>query len=305
MRTRTRLIFIFLALIATSSALAQDVDVPDVPVPREDEALKMMALEALMSAPSERALPIVIRVLEGTDSDDMKESALFILSQIDHPDASEQLLKMATSASGELRFDAIRMIGISGGDAVNSLSAIYGSGDTDVREAVVEAYMIAGNSQGLYNIAVNAENNDDFEAAVEMLGAMGASDELSKIRESVGVSDAIINAYIISGDADALRELALDGSDLKQQANAIEALGIVGADDAESLLTQIYRDSDSEFIKEAALDGLLIGDFDDSVLQLYRATTNVSEKRELLQRLVMMDSDQVMDIIDETLAGDQ
>ncbi|MDH3274254.1 MAG: HEAT repeat domain-containing protein [Gammaproteobacteria bacterium] len=299
MRTYTRLILIFFALIAANSAAAQDGD--DI---RDDEALKMVALEALMSAPSERALPIVIRVLEGTGSDEMKEAALFILSQIDHPDASEQLLKTAQSANGELRRDAIRMIGISGGDAVDSLAEIFSSGDADVRKAVLEAYMIAGNSQGLYNIAVNAENNDDFEAAVEMLGAMGATDELSKIRERSGVSDAIITAYIISDDADAIRELALDGSDLEQQANAIEALGIVGADDAEALLTQIYRDSDSEFIKEAALDGLLIGDFDDSVLQLYRSSTSTAEKRELLQRLVMMDSDQVLDIIDETLAGD-
>jgi HEAT repeat protein len=300
MRNYTRLILIFFALIAANSAVGQDGN--DI---RDDEALKMVALEALMAAPSERALPIVIRVLEGNGSDEMKEAALFILSQIDHPDAGAQLLNIAQSAGGELRLDAIRMIGISGGDAVDNLAAIYNSGDADVREAVVEAYMIAGNSQGLYNIAVNAENNDDFEAAVEILGAMGASDELSKIRESAGVSDALINAYIISDDADALRELALNGSDLKQQANAIEALGIVGADDAEALLTQIYRESDSEFIKEAALDGLLIGDFDDSVLQLYRSSTSTAEKRELLQRLVMMDSDQVMAIIDETLAGDQ
>ena len=300
MRNYTRLILIFFALIAANSAVGQDGD--DI---KDDEALKMVALEALMAAPSERALPIVIRVLEGNGSDEMKEAALFILSQIDHPEAGAQLLNLAQSANGELRLDAIRMIGISGGDAVDNLAAIYNSGDTEVREAVVEAYMIAGNSQGLYDIAVNAENNDDFEAAVEMLGAMGASDELSKIRESAGVSDAIINAYIISDDADALRELALNGSDLKQQANAIEALGIVGVDDAEALLTQIYRDSDSELIKEAALDGLLIGDFDDSVLQLYRSSTSTAEKRDLLQRLVMMDSDQVMDIIDETLAGDQ
>jgi len=40
-------------------------------------------------------------------------------------------------------------------------------------------------------------------------------------------------------------------------------------------------------------------------LQLYRSSTSTAEKRELLETLVMMDSDQVMDIIDETLAGDQ
>lgn len=299
MRTYTKLILIFFALIAANSAVAQDDN--DA---RGDEALKMMALEALMSAPSERALPIVIRVLEGNGSDDMKEAALFILSQIEHPDASAQLVKMAQSESGELRLETIRMIGISGGDALNELSAIYASGDADVREAVLEAYLIAGNVEGIYDIAINAENNDDFEHAVEMLGAMGASDELKKIRESAGVSDAIIDAYMISDDADALRELALDGSDLQQQAKAIEALGVVGASDAEELLTKIYLDSESDFIKEAALDGMLIGGFDDSVLQLYRSSTDASEKRELLERLVIMDSDQVLDIIDEALAGD-
>lgn len=271
----------------------------------ENEELKMAALEALMAAPSERALPIVIRVLEGTGSDDMKEAALFVLSQIDHPDASAYLTKLARSGTGELRLETIRMIGINGGEALNELPAIYASGDSDIREAVLEAYLIAGDTKGIYNIAINAKNNDDFEDAVEILGAMGATDELKKIRESTGVSDAIIDAYIISGDADALRELALDSSDLQQQAKAIEALGIVGADDAEALLTQIYRDSDSELIKEAALDGMLIGDFDDGVLQLYRSSTDVSEKRELLERLVIMDSDQVMDIIDEALAGDR
>jgi HEAT repeat protein len=300
MYTQAKLILTLLAIFAASSSAAQSGNTES-----NDEELKMAALEALMSAPSERALPIVMRVLEGSGSDDMKESALFVLSQIDHPDASGYLLKMARSGTGELRLETIRMIGISGGDALNELSAIYASGDTDVREAVLEAYLIAGNVEGIYDIAINADDSNDFEQAVEMLGAMGASDELRKIRESAGVSDAIIDAYMISGDADALRELALDGSDLEQQAKAIEALGVVGASDAEELLTKIYQDSESDFIKEAALDGMLIGDFDDSVLQLYRSSTDASEKRELLERLVIMDSDQVLDIIDEALAGDR
>jgi HEAT repeat protein len=300
MYNQSKLILVLLAIFAASSSAAQNSSAES-----EDEELKLAALEALMAAPSERALPIVMRVLEGNSSDDMKESALFVLSQIDHPDASGYLLKMARSGTGDLRLETIRMIGISGGDALNELSEIYVSGDVDVREAVLEAYLIAGNVEGIYDIAINAEDNNDFEEAVQMLGAMGAHDELKKIRDSVGVSDAIIEAYIISGDADALRELALDSSDLEQQANAIEALGIVGADDAEALLMQAYRDSESEVIKEAALDGLLIGDFDDGVLQLYRSSTSTSEKRELLERLVIMDSDQVMDIIDETLAGDR
>ena len=51
----------------------------------DDEELKLAALEALMSAPPERALPIAERVLRGNGSDELKEGALFIISQIDRP----------------------------------------------------------------------------------------------------------------------------------------------------------------------------------------------------------------------------
>jgi HEAT repeat protein len=128
MYTQAKLILMLLAIFAASSSTAQSSNTES-----DDEELKMAALEALMAAPSDRALPIVIRVIEGNGSDEMKESALFILSQIDHPDASAYLTKLAQSGTGELRLDTIRMIGINGGDALNELSAIYASGDSDVR----------------------------------------------------------------------------------------------------------------------------------------------------------------------------
>ena len=97
----------------------------------EQDELKIAALEALISAPPERALPRVRKILEGNSSDEVKESALFILSQIDLPEAQMHFWSKqpGNQISGDLQTEAIQMIGI-GGDpeplsALSELSGIY------------------------------------------------------------------------------------------------------------------------------------------------------------------------------------
>ena len=58
-------------------------------------------------------------------------------------------------------------------------------------------------------------------------------------------------------------------------------------------------------VREAALEGLMIADDDEAVLELYRSSNDPAEKRELLQMLVNMDSEAVWSIIDETLEDGQ
>lgn len=300
MHTRLKLIFVLLAAFCASTGTAQDNDTA-----RDKEELQIAALEALMHAPEDRALPILMMVLDGNGSDELKENALFVLSQLDHPDATVKLLQVAHSGNGDLQLEAIRMIGINGEDAaLAGLADLYSAGDEDVREAVLEAYLIADDIEGVFNIAMNTQSEDEYEEAVAILAAMDAHEALSKLREAKGPSDALIGAYIISDNDAELRKLALDGSDIELQIEAIEALGIVGADGADTVLVEIYRSTASEDVQEAALEGLLIGDYDDAVLALYRATNNVAEKRDLLEALVIMDSDSVMDVIEEALRGD-
>jgi len=115
----------------------------------------------------------------------------------------------------------------------------------------------------------------------------------------------MIEAFAISGDYESLRELALDGSDVERQAHAIEALGIVGGDEVDRTLMEIYRGSASSDIRESALGGMLISGYDAGVLELYRGSDDIDEKRELLEMLAIMDSDLVFDVIDEAFAGDR
>jgi HEAT repeat protein len=306
MNTPTKMTVALLALIAMSASYAQS-DVSEANDTADtSEALKIAALEALIVAPPERALPLVTKVLDSNNNNEIKSRALFILSQIDLPEARQQLLDVAKTGDDELRQEAVRMIGIGGdADALAGLADMYNSGDENMREAVLEAYLIAGDTQAVANIAASAKNADEFENAVHMLGAMGAQDELRALRSNGVFPHVLIEAFAISGDLESLRELALDGSDTQRQANAIEALGIVGGDDVDQTLMQIYQGTDSAEIRESALSGMLISGYDEGVLELYRASDDVGEKRELLEMLTIMDSDRVFEVIDAALAGDR
>lgn len=302
MKTLARIVFFTSVLLFASTGLAQ-TDVDDVSEVRDvNEELKLAAIEALITAPDDKALPLVSKVLAGNHSNEVKEAALFILSQISNPEAESTLLKFATEESGELQLEAIRMIGIGGGAGMSNLKGIYDSGNSEAREAVLEAFMIAGDKQAVFDIAKVAEG-DDFEEAVEMLAVMGAQDELRQLRSSKGTSEALIDACAISGDFECLQELAADDSNIELQTEAIEAMGIVGGDQVDATLIEIYKNADNEDIREAALDGLMISGSDTGLLELYRSSNDPSEKKELLEYLVMTGSDEVWAIIDSALDG--
>jgi HEAT repeat protein len=295
MKTLATQLLIISALLLATPAIAQS---------SASDELKLAAVEALMSAPDDKALPLVQKVLAGNNSDEVKEAALFILSQIDMPEAQATLLRFANEESGELQLEAIRMIGIRGGEGLSNLQGIYDSGDSEAREAVLEAFMIAGDKQSVFNIAKTAEG-DDFEEAVEMLAVMGAQDELRQLRGTRGTSEALIDACAISGDFECLSELAADSSNADMQTEAIEAMGIIGGDQVDAALVEIYKNSSNEDIREAALDGMMISGNDEGLLELYRASNDSLEKKELLEYLVMTGSDEVWAIIDSALDGDE
>ena len=102
-----------------------------------------------------------------------------------------------------------------------------------------------------------------------------------------------------------LLELAMDSSNKEQQIEAIEALGIVDGAGTGPTLVEIYRGTDDEDIKEAALGGMLIADYDEGVLELYRSSQDSGEKSELLEYLAIMDSEALWEAIDAALEGER
>lgn len=294
---RTTLTAACFALALGGPAAGQDPD---------DDALKISALEALMTAPSQRALPLVRKVLEGNHSDAVKSRALFVLSQLNGAEAQGLLVEHATAHGSTLQHEAIRMVGIGGSDdALRELAGVYSSGDPAVRDSVLNAYLIAGEADLVYAVARNAADEDEFDKAVQTLAAMRATSALRRLYdERGGDSESLVRAYAIAGDLDSLLRVANESTDIEQRERAIRDIGIVRGQRAGEALVDIYRRADHEDIRDAALHGLLVHGHDEGVLALFRASNDAAEKRRLLQTLVSMNSDLALDIIDSTLEGD-
>lgn len=291
-------ILMTLLAIASSTTLAQK--------PTEQEELALAAMEGLMAQPSERALPIIKKVLAGTQTTLVKQRALFVLSQIDSPEADQILLQTSRSADAALRKEAIRSIGIGGRDkSLAALQEIYAAGDADVKEQVLHAWLIAGRKQEVYQAALNAKSDEEAGEAIHTLSVMGAVDELRKLGERANASKRLVDAYAISGDLASLRKIAEGNAEPEVRAEAVRKIGIISNDAARGALRDIYSRSAEAEIKRAALEGMLIAGDEQGVLTLYRAATTTEEKRALLRTLTMMDGDAALEAIDAALEGKQ
>jgi HEAT repeat protein len=270
--------------------------------PNNDEELALAALEGLLAQPGDRALPILKKVLAGNQSTLVKQRALFVLSQIDSAEAQQLLLQTSRSTNRDMRREAIRSIGI-GGDpkALDALQEIYNAGDSDVKDEVLQAWLIAGRKEAVYQVVVNAKSEEEANAAVRMLGAMGATDELRKLGGNAKASRGLLEAYAISGDLESLRKLAEGNGDREIKLDAVRKIGIIGNESAISALREIYGRSTDADLKDAALQGMLIAGDDKGVLALYRAAKSTDEKRTLLRTLSLIDGDAAIEAIDQAL----
>jgi len=298
-----------LLLIASSATFAQTASESNRTAkrtPTEQESLALAAMEGLMSQPPERSLPIIRKVLAGSQTPLVKKRALFVLSQIDSPEADDLLLQTARSADKALRNEAIRSIGIGGHDkSLAALQDVYNGGDADAKKQVLHAWMIAGRKAEVYKAALDAKSEEEAGAGIHMLSVMGAVDELRKLGDRPNASGQLVQAYAISGDLQSLRKIADSSADLSVRAEAVRKIGIVHNDQARAALRDIYARSNDKEIKEAALQGMLISGDDQGVLALYRGATSIEEKRSLLRTLTMMDSDAALKAIDAALEDKQ
>lgn len=303
---KTALSLVLCSAFTLNTSVAQTADDDAV---SEKEGLVLTALEGLMMARAERALPLVQKVLNADHSDEIKSRALFVLSQINLPQAQEILVDYARDADSALQADAIRMIGVSGdAQAMGALADIYQSGDAEVRRQVLSAYLISGDKEAIYNAALNADSEEEFDDAIRMLGSMGATEQLRQLYEQGERGESLVQAYALTGDIDGLVNLIEDAEaegNVELQAKAISQMGIIGGEHAKGRLVQLYSDAEQDHVRDAAIQGLMINGADDSLLMLYRNTDDIEQKRALLHALMATGGDAALEAIDAALEGGQ
>lgn len=264
----------------------------------DKEELKLYALNSLMHVESERAIPILEDFLAGNHSHDLKEKALFVLSQSSSPRAREILVEIAKGQrQSELSMEAIEYLGMSGGEETGKLlQEIYDSNQNpEVKGQVLEAMMIGGYEARVLAAARSEPDPGLRSEAVELLGVMGATDELRQLYDSESsaeVKEGILEGMFIAGDSETLIQLAGSEQSPELRLEIIEYLGLVGGDRARGALGDLYKSETDQEVKEQILEAFFLAGDSATLVRLAQTEPDPELRSAAIEGLGLIDSEE-------------
>jgi len=273
-----------------------------------DEELQLYALDGLMQAEPERAVPILERFLAADHSFKLKKRALFVLSQSESPRAREILLEVARRGEpAELRVEAVRDLGIAGGEEdLAALSRIWKDASPEVKGAVLEAWLIADQTAPILDAARSEPDPQLRAKAIDELGAMEAKKELKALygtEKDPELRAKILGSMGVAEDVATLGEVARSEADPELRGKAIEALGIAGGPEASKQLAALYSSESDPQVRARVLDGYLILGDAQALVGLFRREKDPELKRKIVQTLSAMDDEESQAFLEQLLGG--
>ena len=272
-----------------------------------DEDLKLIALNALLAADSDKAIPMLEGFLSSSSSRKLRDRALFVLTQSGAPEARAVVVDIARGRrQPDLQRSAIRYLGLTGSaESRQALSEIYASAaDVAVKKSVLQAFMVSGDKQRVLAAARGETSADLRRTAIQQLGAMGAQSELWEMyraESDVDVKKNILHGMFIGGGDQRLIELARTEQNLELRRMAVRNLGLMGSQRTGEMLVTLYRSDPDPGIRREAVQGLFISGNASALVQLARAEKDPSLRRELVSKLSLMNSREAVDYMMELL----
>jgi hypothetical protein len=218
------------------------------PDSQTDEDLKLLALRGLMQSDPDRAVSMIEQLLSGSSSVNVKENALFVLSQSRSAKALEILGNVAKGRGNpDLQMRAIRYLGVMNAPGNDQIlqDAYRSSTDEAVKRAILRSYMVSGNRARLAAIAGDANSSPALRGeAVQQLGVMHATDELARLyaRESAPeVKRRIIQGLFVSQDATRLVQLAKAEKDMDLKKDIVQKLSLMKSKEATDYLVELLK----------------------------------------------------------------
>ena len=282
---------------------------PVSPQAESDENLKLLALNALMQQDQAQAVPILEKILSGNQSEELKSRALFVLAQSSSPQAEALVSRIAQGQSGPaLQIKAIRIVAAAQGKrADDTLAGIYQhTSDTQVKRAILQSYLITGDSSKLLEAARHETDPELVKTAIHTLGAMSAGQDLLTMYRATNNAQTkadIINALIPSGHngVSPLTEIAQSEQDSELRRKAIRNLGIAGGMSVSPALVTMYQKNSDVETKHAAAQALFLANDAHDLIALARDEKDAEMKSYLVQQLSLMHNQESTDYMLEIL----
>ncbi|MGA7785218.1 MAG: HEAT repeat domain-containing protein, partial [Candidatus Acidiferrales bacterium] len=233
---------------------------------QSDCELKLLAINGLAQADPERAVPLLEKMIHGSDCPKASNQSFFILAQSGSQQARDVIIRLAKGESNpDMQHKAIQALGMYGGSSGReALAKVFTSTtDVDTKKSVLRALMMSGAREQILAVAKNEKLPEVRSEAIRQLGMMGAREEIWQLYQtetSAEVKAQILQAMWMSGDRQRVGELAMKETDHTLRLKAINDLGLMGRD-SDSILVNIYNsDQDPEIRKKVLNAVFLAGD---------------------------------------------
>jgi HEAT repeat protein len=277
------------------------------PEAQADEELKLLALRGLMQSDPDRGVPMIEQLLSGNSSVRVKENALFVLSQSRTGRAREIILGVAKGGGNpDLQLRAVRYLGAMGGPENRQiLEEVYRSStDVAVKRAVIRSFQPSGDRARLLSIAKSESSPELRSEAIQQLGAMRATTELSDLygsETSVEIKRRIIQSLMVGQAVDKLYELARTEKDAQLRRSAVRNLGVMNAAKTGELLRSLYGSETDPEIKREIISALANQRNSTTLVELAKGEKDPALRREFVSRLANMRDKVAMDYLLEIL----
>jgi HEAT repeat protein len=274
----------------------------------EDLELKIMALNSLMHADEDEALPLLEEFLHGDHPTKLKEKALFVLAQSGSSRAFEIVAEVARSEEDpELQAQAIQYLGMHGGsESLQLLSELYGTLESrEARKAILHGFMVSGEKDRLLRLAKDEKDPELRVNAIHLLGVMDSEDELWELYQNEGsmeLKKKILHALLIGDSSSRILEVARDRSQPEEL--RLQAIHWLGVSDATEELWTLYQQESSLEVKTRILHGLFLSEDVDKLAQVARNRSESTELRKAAVHNLGIMGDQSRPVLKELYAGE-
>ncbi len=271
-----------------------------------DDDLRIFALAQLMDRDPQRALPLVLDALENTQSESVRNDALFVLGMSDEPAAQEAIAEIARNGSNpELQANAIYMLGAASTESsLALLEGLYAEGASrQAKEAVIHAHIAAGEQGNLIRFLKTEKDPELQREIIYALGAMDATDELGELYSSMSNMEtrvAILESLAIADDTEGLIKILQAEKDSNLRAAAIHSLSVNGDSAGADYLVSLYPNG-TRTEKSAIIESMMVMDNAQGLIGLLKQESDPKLRREMVQMLTVMDTDESSEYLFELL----
>jgi hypothetical protein len=171
---------------------------------------------------------------------------------------------------------------------------------------IIEALSIMDDATELTLRILRSESDPALQRqAIQMLGIMDATDQLGDLYSSMTDREsriAVLEAMSIADDSSGLLKVLETEQDEELRANAIQLLAVSGGKEAGAYLLKAYPGA-SRREKSAVIQSMMIMEDSEGLIGLMKQESDPELKREMMQMLTIIDSEEsdqyLFDLLEE------